>query len=124
MRPFIFLSLLIGISCACFAQSNILSPDGQWLVRDLDNSIVNFYKGSDDYYYSKIIKSDNPVYLNQVIYKGKAKDAKGNLEGIFTTPKSKMNIKTIIYLDDINSIRFVGKKFFITKTYLATRIKL
>jgi hypothetical protein len=123
MRPFIFIVFSIFFYHTVLSQSNVLATDGQWIVKNLDNSIVNFYKGTDDYIYSKIIKSDNPVYLNQVIYKGKAKDAKGNLEGIFTTPKSKMNIKTIIYIDDENSIRFVGKKFFITKTYGARRLR-
>ena len=122
LRHILCLSILISISSVLHAQSKV-SIEGEWLVADLDNSTVIFYKGKDEYWYSKILKSDNAVYLNQVIYKGKFNHDNSFLEGIFTTPKSKMNINTKVYLDNAHQMRFVGKKFFITKTYIGKRVK-
>lgn len=104
-------------------QKDLSFIEGEWFVKDLDNSVVNFYKGTDGYWYSKILKSDKSIYLNQVIYKGKLVQGKGFLEGTFTTPKSKMNISTKVFLDSEEQMRFVGKKFFITKTYMGKRLK-
>lgn len=113
---FLFLSLYVN---ACFgAESDFI---GSWMSTDLDGSEVQMVKKSDGLYFGTIISSKNPAYAGQVIFKGKY-DQKGNMiEGIFTTPKSKMNITTKIYLIDKNTIRFVGKKFFITKTYIWKR---
>jgi len=105
------------------AQKDLSSVEREWFVKDLDNSVVTFFKGTDGYWYCKILKSDKSVYLNQVIYKGKFVQEKNCFEGIFTTPKSKMNISTKVFLDNEEQIRFVGKKFFITKTYIGKRIK-
>lgn len=106
-----------------YGQTKPMNIEGEWMVKDLSNSVVSFYKGADGYWYSKILKSDNSVYVNQVIYKGKSPEGANYLEGTFTTPKSKMNISTKVYLDNDQQMRFVGKKFFITKTYEGKRIK-
>lgn len=123
------MSRLVLFLCVCigglnlYGQTKTISLEGEWMVKDLSNSIVNFYKGSDGYWYSKILKSDNAVYVNQLIYKGKTPEGQTYLEGNFTTPKSKMVIATKVFLDNDREMRFVGKKFFITKTYSAKRIK-
>lgn len=119
--------ILFIISCtlclAITAQTKVQQIEGNWLIADLDNSLVNFYKNTDGYWYAKILKSDKAIYINQVIYKGKATESFSHLDGTFTTPKSKMNISTKVYVDSESQIRMVGKKYFITKTYKGIRHK-
>ena len=122
LRVVLFLFFSLGVSEFC-GQTKIISLEGEWMVKDLSNSVVRFYKGTDGYWYSTIVRSDNAVYVNQVIYKGKIQEGHSYLEGTFITPKSKMNISTKVYLDNEQEMRFVGKKFFITKTYSGKRIK-
>lgn len=105
------------------SQGNSAQLEGEWMLADLDNSLVSFYKGTDGYWYSKILKSDKAIYVNQVIFKGKQAEGKTHYEGTFITPKSKMNIATKIYLDNNSQMRFVGKKYFVTKTYIGKRVK-
>lgn len=107
-------------SLPAYSQDNY---EGQWLIKDLDNSIISLYKATDGYYYSKILKSENTFYNNQIIFKGTLVDSKNLIDGTFITPKSKMKIKAKIYADSKDQIRMVGKKYFITKTYICTRIK-
>jgi hypothetical protein len=123
MKSFLALIVLVSLTFNSFSQGVGSHLDGEWMVADLDNSVVNFYKGADGYWYGKILKSDKALYLNQVIYKGMQPNGKNYWEGIFTTPKSKMNIATKIFLDNNSQMRFVGKKYFITKTYIGKRVK-
>jgi len=122
IRLILCLSIYLQQPSLLFAQTKA-NLEGDWLLEDLDNSIVNFYIGNDDFWYGKILKSDKPIYVHQVIYKGKYILKNSHLEGIFTTPKSKMNISAKIYLDNTQQMRFVGKKYFITKTYIGKRVK-
>lgn len=123
MKRIFTLVFLAGMISNVFTQGNSAQLEGEWMLADLDNSLVSFYKGTDGYWYGKILKSDKAVYLNQVIYKGMQPNGKTYWEGTFTTPKSKMDIATKIYLDNNTTMRFVGKKYFITKTYIGKRIK-
>lgn len=122
LRVVLFLFFCLGFS-EFYGQAKTITFEGEWMVKDLSNSVVKFYKGADGYWYSIILRSDNAVYVNQVIYKGKSIEGHSYLEGTFITPKSKMNISTKVYLDNEQEMRFVGKKFFITKTYSGKRIK-
>ena len=117
------LVFLTSIISTIISQGNHIQLEGEWMLADLDNSVVSFYKGTDGFWYSKILKSDKAVYVNQVIFKGKQAEGKTYYEGTFTTPKSKMNIATKIYLDNNHQMRFIGKKYFITKTYIGHRVK-
>lgn len=94
---------------------------GMWFSEDLSNSKIQMYQSGDESWYGKIIKSENPTYKDVMIFKGKYDPSKKVIIGVFTTPKSKMNIDTKVYLDNNNTIRFVGKKFFISKTYIWKR---
>jgi hypothetical protein len=123
MRKYFSLLILLSFGLHIFSQESHSNIEGEWMLADLDNSIVSFYKGTDGFVYSKIVKSDKAIYVSQVIFKGKLTDDKKHWEGTFTTPKSKMNIATKIYLDSKDHMRFVGKKYFITKTYIGKRIK-
>lgn len=118
---------LIVMFCALIVpasgQESVKSIDGEWFVSDLDQSTVLFFKGTDGYFYSKILKSNNELYVHQVIFKGLPSKKENCIVGTFTTPKSKMKIATKVYVDNENEMRFVGKKLFITKTYKGKRIK-
>jgi hypothetical protein len=123
MRGRILLLTCILWSLTSLGQTKWSALEGNWILKDLDNSLVNFYVGGDGFCYGKIIKSDKAIYLQQFIFKGKGIDSKNYIDGIFTTPKSKMKIDTKIYLDSEEDMRFVGKKFLITKTYMGKRVK-
>ena len=123
MRVKILLLTCILWSLISFGQTKWSALVGNWMLKNLDNSLVNFYAGGDGFWYGKIIKSDKAIYLQQLIFKGKRIDNKNYIDGTFTTPKSKMKIDTKIYLDSEEDMRFVGKKFFITKTYIGKRVK-
>ena len=104
------------------AQNTADKIAGNWYNEDLDKSTINIFKASDGFWYANIIKSaDSKKIGKTLLSKIKFNAADNNYTGILTSPTNSMEIKATITLTTNGKLKLVGKKLFITKTYMFTQ---
>lgn len=117
----LFLSSILFLSLTTFA-ANDASIIGNWKAPDLENSTIQVYKSNDGYFYGKIIESDKPEWVDEVILKKVKYFPEDEVwKGKIYSLKRKMSIDVTINLETENKLKLVGKKLFMTKTFYWTR---
>jgi hypothetical protein len=124
MKPFIlFLHVFFFCSISLFAQSPEKSIEGNWYAEDISQSIIMIFKDHKGTLSGKIIKSSDTTLVNndpltgfryfpdKKMYVGKVKPANRNFE-----------IDGEISIINKSTLKLVGSRFFITKTFLLKRI--
>ena len=91
---------------------------GVWKATDLNNSIIELYKGKDGLLFGKIIDSDEKAWIDKVIFtNGKYDSKEDHWQGNLYSLKRKVTIGATLSLASKNKLKVVGKKFFMTKTF-------
>jgi hypothetical protein len=115
----LFMLLLILIKTPLFAQTSEKSIEGMWYAEDISKSTILIYNDNYGSLSGKIIKSSDDGLVNKIPltafrfeaekdrFIGKVKPASRNFE-----------LDGEINIIDENTLRLVGSRFFITKTFL------
>jgi uncharacterized protein (DUF2147 family) len=115
----IFSMVILGSTflLSSFIQKENNSFEGNWIAKDLANSTIEVTKNGKDYWQGKITASDDKSIIGRKVFDKIKSDGKGNWVGKLTDPIKEMDVNATFHLDNANTLKLVGKKFFFTKTY-------
>ncbi len=106
-----------------FVQKENNSFEGNWIAKDLANSTIEVTKIGKEHLKGKIIASDDKTIIGKIVFDNIKSDGKGNWIGKLTNPIKEIDVNATFHLDNENSLKLVGKKFFFTKTFYWIRKK-
>ena len=120
----IFLGLLLlTLTQSLFAQTTTKSFEGNWFLKDMDNSTINIYKAVDGYWYGKITKSDNTKFVGKLMFSKLIYNSKDNtFKGTITKPSNNTDANATPTLADTNTLTITAKKYFMTKTFTLKKV--
>ncbi|MEM8907187.1 MAG: hypothetical protein AAGD05_05010 [Bacteroidota bacterium] len=105
------------------AQDFPAQGSGLWLAKDFDNSTIQLSETSQGLWTATIVQSDKSEFVDKVIFNaGKYLPEKQQLKGTLIKPDNGMKINTTISFEDEKTLKVVGRKLFVTKTFYWTRI--
>lgn len=118
MKKFLYFTLLLAlgfIKVHVHAQENI---NGKWYAEHMKNAIVEIAENEEGHLYGKIIVSDKPQWIGEIVLRKLAYQAdKQQWEGEIYSPQRKMTINGVISLEEEGKLKLVGTKFLMTKTF-------
>lgn len=116
-KLFCFLSLTI-FSTIILSQTKPDDIIGKWYSEEMSQSTVNIYKTEKGEYEGKYISTKKAEHIGHRVFSEFKFNASEQLWVGITTTGSGMVIKSKLYLLPDGKLKLVGKKYFITKTYL------
>lgn len=119
---FIIAFVFGGISL--FAQTSEKSIEGNWYAEELSKSTIKIFKDGTGALSGKIIKSSDAGLINKILLSEfKFQTDKNNFVGKVKPPKRNFTIDGEITKIGENSLRLVGSRFFISKTFILEKIQ-
>ena len=111
-------SIAIAFFLVAFSSSQDQVILGNWFSAEMNNAIIEVYKGEDNRFYGKIVKCDKEEWVGETILKKAVYDeSKKRWKGEIYSLKRKMTISVNLTLTDDNKLKLVGKKFLFSKTF-------
>ncbi|MEM9981597.1 MAG: hypothetical protein AAF734_03805 [Bacteroidota bacterium] len=111
--------LMVGmlISAATFAQS-AEKIAGKWYAEEVDESVIKIYKAKNGHWYGKIIESADEdkvdhLLLDKIVYDEEKKALTSTLKAT-----NGMKVKATLTLVDAQTLKIVGRKMLMTKTFI------
>jgi hypothetical protein len=122
---------IIATALTVFAFSGYLSAQsatsliGKWHAKNDPSKQVEFTKLADGKIEGKAINSkDKKLPNGHTMFQNFSYDAKtGTFKGKMQPPDAKFSIDATAYMETQDELKIVGKKLFMTKTLVFTRIK-
>ncbi|WP_338813118.1 hypothetical protein V9L05_17415 [Bernardetia sp. Wsw4-3y2] len=122
---FFLLGLLtIALSSYEEATPNFYTEDqitGKWFAKEIDNSIIEVSKNSNQKWQGKIIKSDNKETIGKTIFLAEYQSKDKNYTGTLYKPDGDIEVAATLTLLSSQKLKVVGKKFFMSKTFYFTK---
>ena len=115
--------MLIFFLNSSFVQKENNSFEGNWIAKDLANSTIEVVKIGKEHWKGKIIASDDKTIIGKIVFDNVKSDGKGNWIGKLTNPIKEIDVNATFHLDNENTLKLLGKKFFFTKTFYWIRKK-
>ena len=123
MKQLFLILVLFTFSTVSFAQTTSKSYEGNWFLKDMDNSTINIYKAVDGYWYGKITKSDNTKFVGKLMFSKLVYNSKDNtFKGTITKPSNNTDANATLTFTDINTLTVTAKKYFMTKTFTLKKV--
>lgn len=120
----ILLPIMMTLSVLC-VHASIPSEDsilGIWNAPDLENMRIEIYKAEDGYIYGKIIESEEESWIDKIILKQVTYDpAQKSWKGQIYSLKVLMTVDVVLTLEDQHTLKLVGSRFWMTKTFFWKR---
>ncbi len=115
---------ILAITGGLYAQS-ANSLVGKWQANKDPKRQVEFIQLADGMIEGKAINStDKKIPKGHTMFQGFSYDAKtGTFKGKMQPPDAKISIDATASIENVNVLKIVGKKLFMTKTLVFTRIK-
>ncbi len=113
--------LVMLVLNSSFIQEKQNTFEGFWIAKDLANSTIQVTKRRKEVWQGKITASEDKTIIGKVVFDNIKSDGKVNWVGKLTDPIKDLTVNAMFHLDNENTIKLVGKKFFITKTYYWVR---
>ncbi|MGD1841063.1 MAG: hypothetical protein ACFB0B_09225 [Thermonemataceae bacterium] len=111
--------LMVGmlISAATFAQS-AEKIAGKWYAEEVDKSVIKIYKAKNGHWYGKIIESADEEKVDHLLLDKIVYDE--DKEALTSTLKATngMNVKATLTLVDAQTLKIVGRKMLMSKTFI------
>jgi hypothetical protein len=127
MKSKLFILFIIGMffcRISLFAQTSEKSIEGNWYAEELSKSTIMIYKDSTGALSGKIIKSSDDGLINKILLtEFKFQADKKNFVGKVKPPKRNFTLDGEITKIGENSLRLVGSRFFISKTFILEKIQ-
>jgi uncharacterized protein (DUF2147 family) len=121
---FLWICFFMG-SQVLYAQ-NAHAILGKWKNLDEGKAMqLEIYLAQDGKYYGKVINdNDQPSKNGTIALKALQYDAAmGSYKGTMSPPDANMDIHVTLSLQNVNKLKMVGKKLFISKTFYLQRIQ-
>lgn len=119
---FNFISTLIGLLVYLIQFYEGDKLVGKWYAEELSLSTIEFYKTDGDNYFGKIIQSKQEDKVGSVPFKAYQYNfEKNTYKGTISPASIPFDLSGEITFIDQNTIKIVGKKAFIKKTFILKR---
>lgn len=114
----------ILVAAGLFAQSTN-SLLGKWQAKNDSSKQLEFVKLADGTIEGKAINStDKKMPKGHPMFQGFSYDTKtGTFKGKMQPPDAKFSVDATASMENVDELKIVGKKLFMTKTLVFTRIK-
>ena len=117
IRVILLLLLSLLFSAVTYSQ-NAEKIMGIWKATDLENANIKLYKAKNGKFYGKVIDSEQKELIDKLVVTGLVYHEEDNVwKGEIHSLKRGITVDAEFSLEDDDTLKLVGTKFFMTKTF-------